>query len=109
MHLITLISSTLLAFTAVGATFITNDTSEIVTSYDYIIVGGGTTGLAVANRLSVNYTVLVVERGADERDNEVTLAYFECISSFKISSMLLGDQRSVHNIWRVRAYPFTEC
>ncbi|KAK7443262.1 hypothetical protein VKT23_015858 [Stygiomarasmius scandens] len=70
MHFNALISSTLLAFTAVGATFITNDTSEIATSYDYIIVGGGTAGLAVANRLSVNYTVLVVERGADERDNE---------------------------------------
>ncbi|KAJ7698030.1 alcohol oxidase [Mycena rosella] len=55
----------------VQATFITNDTSTLNGSYEYIIVGGGTTGLAVANRLSVNHTVLVIERGPDAMDNEV--------------------------------------
>ncbi|THU89701.1 alcohol oxidase [Dendrothele bispora CBS 962.96] len=59
-----------LTFIAVGATFITNDTTQVPTSFEYIIVGGGTTGLAVANRLAVNHTVLVIERGTDERDNE---------------------------------------
>jgi phosphate/sulfate permease len=54
----------------VGATLITNDTKGIPSSFEYII-GGGTAGLAVANRLSVNHTVLVVERGTDQRDNEV--------------------------------------
>ncbi|EUC45545.1 GMC oxidoreductase [Bipolaris oryzae ATCC 44560] len=36
------------------------------TTYDYVIVGGGTTGLVVANRLSEdqNKTVLVIENGA---------------------------------------------
>ncbi|KAJ7122340.1 alcohol oxidase [Mycena epipterygia] len=54
----------------VHATIITNDTSTLKGSYEYIIVGGGTTALAVANRLSVNHTVLVVEKGPDAMDNE---------------------------------------
>lgn len=33
------------------------------TEYDYIICGGGTGGLALASRLSENYTVLVLEAG----------------------------------------------
>jgi hypothetical protein len=52
------------------ATFITNDSSTLKSSYEYIIVGGGTTALAVANRLSVDHAVLVVERGPDAIDNE---------------------------------------
>jgi hypothetical protein len=41
------------------------DTSTIQSSYDFIIVGGGTAGLVLANRLSEigNQTVLVVEVG----------------------------------------------
>ncbi|KAK7472313.1 hypothetical protein VKT23_000433 [Stygiomarasmius scandens] len=64
------LSSALFAFTTVGATVITNDSSAITGSFEYIIVGGGTAALAIANRLSVNHTVLVIERGTDERDNE---------------------------------------
>ncbi|KAF8178789.1 hypothetical protein K438DRAFT_1920452 [Mycena galopus ATCC 62051] len=52
------------------ATVITNDTSTLEISYEYIIVGGGTAGLAVANRLSVNHTALVVERGPDAMNVE---------------------------------------
>jgi choline dehydrogenase-like flavoprotein len=52
------------------ATIITNDTSTLKNSYEYIIVGGGTTALAVANRLSVNHTVLVIERGPDAMEVE---------------------------------------
>ncbi|KAF9065216.1 alcohol oxidase [Rhodocollybia butyracea] len=53
-------------------TIITNDTSILEnSSYEYIIIGGGTTALAVANRLSANHSVLVVERGPDLVNNEV--------------------------------------
>jgi choline dehydrogenase len=40
-------------------------------TYDYVIVGGGLTGLTVASRLSENpdITVLVIETGADNRDD----------------------------------------
>ncbi|KAJ7213915.1 alcohol oxidase [Mycena pura] len=61
----------LLGLGLVHATVITNDSSALKTSYEYIIVGGGTAALAVANRLSVDHTVLVVERGADMMDNEL--------------------------------------
>jgi choline dehydrogenase-like flavoprotein len=54
------------------------------TTYDYIVIGGGTAGLTVAARLSEDpaVSVLVVETGADDRDNpevfdiyELTVAY----------------------------------
>lgn len=44
--------------------------------FDYVIVGGGTSGLVVANRLSekTNVRVAVIEPGGDERNNpDVTL------------------------------------
>ncbi|KAK1999083.1 GMC oxidoreductase [Colletotrichum falcatum] len=49
------------------ALHITNQTIDkfLLTQYDYVVVGGGTSGLVVANRLSEdsNVTVLVIERG----------------------------------------------
>lgn len=41
------------------------------TAFDYIIVGGGTAGLTVANRLSetAEIRVAVIEPGQDERNN----------------------------------------
>lgn len=40
-------------------------------TYDYIIVGGGLTGLTVASRLSQDprTTILVIETGSDDRTN----------------------------------------
>jgi choline dehydrogenase-like flavoprotein len=47
------------------------------TTYDYIIVGGGLTGLVVANRLSAspNTSVLVVESGAAYDNPAIRLPY----------------------------------
>ncbi|KAJ3821934.1 alcohol oxidase [Lentinula raphanica] len=54
------------------ATLITNDLSNVVQySFEFIVIGGGTAGLTVANRLAVNHTVLVVERGEDMANNEM--------------------------------------
>lgn len=42
-----------------------NHTDPVENCYDYVIVGGGTSGLVVANRLTENphIKVLVIERG----------------------------------------------
>ncbi|KAJ3769877.1 alcohol oxidase [Lentinula raphanica] len=54
------------------ASLITNDLSNVVQhSFEFIVIGGGTAGLTVANRLAVNHTVLVIERGEDMADNEM--------------------------------------
>ncbi|CAG9952488.1 unnamed protein product [Clonostachys rosea f. rosea IK726] len=51
---------------------------SIKSSYDYIIVGGGTSGLVVANRLTEDSdkTVLVVEYGDFANTINVTVPYF---------------------------------
>lgn len=51
---------------------ITNDTNSVAGhNFDYIIAGGGLTGLTVASLLSENenITILVIEQGYDEHDN----------------------------------------
>ncbi|MGH7965728.1 MAG: NAD(P)-binding protein, partial [Candidatus Binatia bacterium] len=46
-------------------------TAQACDSYDYVIVGAGTSGLVVANRLSKDpkITVAVIDPGSDERGN----------------------------------------
>ncbi|THY70446.1 glucose-methanol-choline oxidoreductase [Aureobasidium pullulans] len=53
-----------------------NHTSQLKKSYDYIVIGGGTSGLVVANRLTENpsITVLVIEYGyVDGQENGTTV------------------------------------
>ncbi|KLU90485.1 alcohol dehydrogenase [Magnaporthiopsis poae ATCC 64411] len=58
-----------------SARVVRRDLSLIKDFYDYVIVGGGTSGLVLANRLSEDpaKTVLVVEYGDFERGPEVTV------------------------------------
>jgi len=61
----------LLAPTALAISGSAEPTGRTNTRYDYIVVGGGTSGLVVANRLSEDYnvSVAVIEAGGVELYN----------------------------------------
>ncbi|KAH7092879.1 alcohol oxidase [Auriculariales sp. MPI-PUGE-AT-0066] len=67
-----LLATTLLAsaIAAVGATTITSDRKCAVDKwYDYVIAGGGLTGITVANKLSAaGNSVLIIEAGIDAKN-----------------------------------------
>ncbi|KAK3372256.1 GMC oxidoreductase-like protein [Podospora didyma] len=52
--------------------------ADVDAEYDYIIVGGGTAGLTVADRLTENgrYSVLVIEYGPFKNDSSITTVAF---------------------------------
>lgn len=65
-----------------------NNTSGVISNpsavdghtFDYIVVGGGLTGLTIAARLSedTHRTVLVIEAGNDDRTDSRTLDIYRC-------------------------------
>ncbi|KAK4151697.1 GMC oxidoreductase [Chaetomidium leptoderma] len=59
---------------SVAHSTIVDRADELLSEYDYIIVGGGTAGLTVADRLTENgkHSVLVVERGVFQNSSSVT-------------------------------------
>lgn len=72
-----LLSVFLLALVQLQSVFSAIITSNVTTlgsqKFDYIVIGGGTAGLVLANRLSAdNVTkILVIDSGRDARDDPV--------------------------------------
>jgi choline dehydrogenase len=57
--------------TILTSTLLLLPTEAAVAAYDYVVVGGGTCGLLVANRLSRDsrISVAIVDPGSDQRNN----------------------------------------
>ncbi|KAL2145429.1 hypothetical protein VTI28DRAFT_7210 [Corynascus sepedonium] len=57
-----------------GRSKILDITDDLLPEYDFVIIGGGTAGLTVADRLTENlkYSVLVLERGVFQNSSSVT-------------------------------------
>jgi ribulose 1,5-bisphosphate synthetase/thiazole synthase len=67
-----LIAPVLLAHLVDARSVVTTNASEVSEkTFDYIIVGGGLTGITVASRLTENpkTKVLVIEAGRDDRND----------------------------------------
>ncbi len=66
-------------------------------SFDYIVVGGGTSGLAVAARLTedANARVLVIEAGADQRYDP----------ALETPGLVAGAYRDDRFIWPFQSTP----
>ncbi|KAK1966492.1 GMC oxidoreductase [Colletotrichum sublineola] len=64
--------------TPATARFAARNTTDLQSSYDYIIIGGGLSGLVVANRLTEHpeTTVLVVEYGDFDDSWDVAIPYY---------------------------------
>ncbi|KZL67777.1 gmc oxidoreductase [Colletotrichum incanum] len=78
--LITLVSSQcqLSLAAPAAAKFARRNTTDLKDSYDYVIIGGGLSGLVVANRLTEDpeVTVLVVEYGDFDDSWDVAIPYY---------------------------------
>ena len=75
---------------ALGASAVVADSSIVTTtpppantSFDYVVIGGGTTGLTVASRLSANpaIRVLTIEAGLDNRTDSVVQSVFNFVNA----------------------------
>ncbi|KAJ8497097.1 hypothetical protein ONZ45_g12201 [Pleurotus djamor] len=87
---------------------ILESTSDLRKTYDFIVVGGGTAGNVVANRLSENPNVhvLVIEAGGSHEDNincEIPLLYINLFQSSFDWNYTTTPQKGLNG--RVDPYP----
>ncbi|KAL3418008.1 GMC oxidoreductase [Phlyctema vagabunda] len=81
--------------------------SKLLKKYDYIVVGGGTSGLVVANRLTEDpgVTVLVIEAGHfDKQEDFVTIPL---ITSGNIQQLGAGPEGGIYD-WNLTGVPQPE-
>ncbi|KAF8998504.1 hypothetical protein BDQ17DRAFT_1361891 [Cyathus striatus] len=101
-----------LGITSVKSLTITDDPTAVQNhTFDYIIVGGGTAGLTIANRLTEDKqtTVLVIEAGSDLRNDTRTTDpglfaaadYTDISWSYATTNQTVGGQQKVIDAGKV--------
>ncbi|KAK9062133.1 hypothetical protein SSX86_019319 [Deinandra increscens subsp. villosa] len=70
-------------------------TAPKISSYDYIVIGGGAAGIPLATTLSANYSVLLLERGRSPYGNPNITSVFNFGSYFLDTSPNSPSQRFI--------------
>lgn len=92
----------LAAVSAAQFLLLTAGAESVDESVDYIVIGGGTSGLLLANRLSreKDITVTVVDPGSDERHNPLVYTpndWFQVTSSYIAERHITVKQTNANN------------
>lgn len=93
--------------TLVGRAQIKNSATELLDSYDYVIIGGGTSGLAVSNRLSEDPSSERASTRLPSRCSLLTLCVLETVLVIELG--YLADEKCIWQSYNMLPSNDTSC